>query len=247
MPTASWRDTGYRGNKLFDEKLGEKVKYFREKVIEFYLRHGRRFPWREAKDPYVVLISELLLQKTTSKQVLNVFNEFFSEFPSIWQLARADVKKIEEVVGVLGLRKRARFLKELALQIVNEFGGTIPKDRDKLLKLKGVGPYTANAVLAFAYGECVPVVDTNVARVIRRYFGLQGKKPAYADKVLWRFAEQIMPTEKCREYSYGLLDLAALVCKPHSPLCSKCPLSKYCHYYSMSRRHKEKLQRKNVL
>jgi len=233
--------TGRWGNRLFDEKSKEKVKYFREKVIEFYLRHGRYFPWREAKDPYVVLISELLLQKTTSKQVLNVFNEFFSTFPNIWRLAKADVKEIEGIIGVLGLRKRARFLKELASQIVNEFNGVIPKDRNKLLKLKGVGPYTANAVLAFAYGECVPVVDTNVARVIRRYFGLQEKKPAYADKVLWKLAEQIMPTERCREYNYGLLDLAALVCKPHSPSCTKCPLNKYCSYHNMYHRHKEEL------
>lgn len=230
------------GNRLFDEKFKEKTKYFREKVIEFYLKHGRRFPWREAKDPYVVLISELLLQKTTSKQVLSVFNEFFSTFPNIQQLARANVKEIEEIVGILGLRKRARFLKELALQIVSEFNGVIPKDRNKLLKLKGVGPYTANAVLAFAYGECVPVVDTNVARVIRRYFGLQEKKPAHADKVLWRFAEQIMPVERCREYNYGLLDLAALVCKAHSPLCSECPLNKYCSYYNVPHRCKRELQ-----
>jgi len=209
----------------------EKLRCFREKVVEFYKEYGRLFPWREIRDPYVVLVSELLLQKTTSQQVLSIFKQFFEKFPDWASLANAEERDIEAVIGKLGLRKRARFLKEIATQVVNEFGGEVPRDYEKLLKLKGVGSYTANAVLAFAYNMCAPVVDTNVARVLRRYFGLKGDKPAYADKELWEFANSIMPQKECREYNYGLIDLAALVCKPKDPLCSTCPLNKYCEHY----------------
>ena len=219
---------------VFDKELKIKIDYFRRRIIEFYLKSGRQFPWRETNDPYVVLVSELLLQKTTSEQVLNIFSKFFSRFPEVRILAQADVKEIEAIIGVLGLRKRTRFLKELALQIVRDFNGTIPNDRNKLLKLKGVGLYTANAVLAFAYNQCVPVVDTNVARVLRRFFGIKGKKPAYADKELWSFAKYVMPSSKCREYNYGILDLGALICKSRAPLCGKCPLKEYCQYYRSS-------------
>lgn len=215
-----------------NDRVAIKVEYFREKIVEFYLKTGRHFPWRETGDPYVVLLSELLLQKTTSKQVLNVFSEFFSKFPDVRALAQADISEIEAVIGSLGLRKRARFLKELASQIVRGFDGNIPKNREKLLELKGVGLYTANAVLAFAYDQCVPVVDTNVARVLRRYFGIKGQKPAYADKNLWALAEKVMPLSKCKEYNYGILDLGALICKREFPLCDKCPLKDRCQYFS---------------
>lgn len=217
------------------EDLLVKIEYARKKIIEFYLKHGRRFPWRETKNPYVILISELLLQKTTSEQVLRVFNNFFLRFPNVEELAKANIKEIESIIGELGLRKRARFLKELAEQIINEYKAKIPNDQENLLKLKGVGLYTANAVLSFAFEQCLPVVDTNVARVLRRYFGLKGDKPAYADKSLWKFAELVLPKKMCREYNYGILDLAASICRPREPLCVKCPLNKYCHYYNTVR------------
>jgi len=219
----------------------EKVEYFRTRVIEFYLKHGRRWPWREIKDPYVVLVTELLLQKTTATQVAKVFSSFFSRFPTVKTLAIASESEIEDAIAKLGLRKRSRFLKEVAEHVVREFGGRIPDNRGDLLKLKGVGMYTANAVLCFAYDKCVPVVDRNVARVLRRYFGIEGNKPAYRDSDLWRFAERIMPTSMCREFNYGLIDLGATVCTATSPRvsrvpkCYECPLNDMCSYYLCSK------------
>ena len=121
-------------------------------------------------------------------------------------------------------------MKKIAQQILSEYGGKIPDTERDLLKLKGVGHYTANAVLAFAYGKCVPVVDSNIARVLRRYFNLENKKPAYADRDLWALAKKVLPLTNCREYNYGLLDLAALICHPKNPECEKCPLREYCSY-----------------
>jgi len=220
----------------------EKVEYFRRRVIEFYLKCGRRWPWREIKNPYVVLMTELLLQKTTATQVAKVFSSFFSRFPTLETLASTSESEIEDTIAKLGLRKRARFLKEVAGHIAKEFGGRVPDNGDDLLKLKGVGVYTANAVLCFAYDKCVPVVDRNVARVLRRYFGIEGNKPAYQDAELWKFAERIMPTSACREFNYGLIDLGATVCTATSPRlhrvpkCYECPLNGMCSYYLRSKR-----------
>lgn len=208
---------------------------FRRKAIEFYESQGRKFPWRLSRDPYVVLVSEILLQKTTSKQVLEIFNQFFERYPTVIDLARASPRELEALIGRLGLRKRAGYLVQLAKSIVEKFGGSIPRDAHALMSLKGVGRYTANAVLSFAYGECVPVVDTNVARVLRRFFCIESKKPAYADKDLWRLAERVMPKEKCREFNYGLLDIGNLYCKP-TPECNSCPLSADCCFATLKRR-----------
>ena len=210
----------------------EKIEFFRRKVVDFYLTQGRKWPWRETRDPYVVLITELLLQKTTAKQVAKIFSNFFSRFPDIETLAKASEADIEAIIGELGLRKRVRFLKELAQHIVKEFGNRVPDTLEGLMKLKGVGMYTANAVRSFAYGICVPVVDRNVARVLRRFFGLEGEKPAYADRELWKFAEKIMPTYACREFNYGLIDLGAMICTGREPQCGRCHLRPECAYFS---------------
>jgi A/G-specific adenine glycosylase len=210
----------------------EKIEFFRRKVVDFYLTQGRKWPWRETRDPYVVLITELLLQKTTAKQVVKVFSSFFSKFPNIGTLAKASETDIEAIIGELGLRKRAGFLRELAQHVVEEFGGEVPNTLEDLMKLKGVGLYTANAVRSFAYGICVPVVDRNVARVLRRFFGLEGEKPAYGDRELWKFAEKIMPTYTCREFNYGLIDLGAMICTSRKPQCSRCNLRPECAYFS---------------
>lgn len=150
-----------------------KVKRLQQTVIDFYSKEGRKFPWRETTDPYVVLVSEILLQKTTSKQVLEIFRDFFNRFPTVDSLARADADEIKGFVQQLGLAKRAGFLKNLALTIVNELNSRIPSNTKDLLKLKGVGQYTANAVLCFAFNKKLPVVDSNIARVLRRYFNLK--------------------------------------------------------------------------
>jgi len=207
-----------------------KIKHLQESIIRFYQNEGRKFPWRTSHSPYVTLVSEILLQKTTSKQVLEVFHEFFRKFPTINSLATADPREIEAIVGKLGLAKRAGFLKELAETIINELGGKIPDSTKELLKLKGVGLYTANAVLCFAFNKRAPVVDSNVARILRRYFGVEGKKPAYADRQIWKIAEAVLPNKNFREFNYGLLDLAAKYCHPKEPECKKCPLRTHCSF-----------------
>jgi len=208
----------------------QKILALRKNLLKFH--SIRDFPWRRTKDPYKVLISEILLQKTTSKQVEKIFRQFFEKFPSLARLALADIEEIRGVIGTLGLAKRAAYLKELASDIMNRFNGKVPDDPESLKSLKGVGKYTCNAVLCFAFNKPVPIVDTNIARVLRRYFGIFEEKPAYSDKTLWGVAQLVLPARGYRRFNYALLDLAAVLCLPSDPLCDRCPLHLFCEFAS---------------
>jgi A/G-specific adenine glycosylase len=208
------------------------ILFLQKTAIKFFAHKGRIFPWRETNDPYVILVSELFLQKTTSKQVLEIFDDFFKTYPTIKSLAEANVKELEAKIKKLGLAKKASFLKEIAIAIMNTYDGKIPSDRG-LLELKGVGMYTANATLCFAFNKKVPIIDTNIARLLRRYLGIKGDKPAYADKSLWKLAESILPEKRYKEFNYGLLDISAIYCRP-KPLCRSCPLKTHCYYVTAS-------------
>jgi A/G-specific adenine glycosylase len=209
-------------------------------LVRHYRREGRRFPWRSTNDPYVVLVSELLLQKTPATRVAEVLKEFLKKWPSIQDLAAAELNDIERMIGTLGLTKRARFLKEVAVKIVEAHKGEIPRG-EALANLPGIGRYTANAIRCFAYGERVPIVDANVARVLKRYFGIRGDKPAHGDESLWKLAHMILPQKKYREFNYGLLDTAAKYCRP-KPLCAGCPLKSHCSQVSIAQRAKGRIQ-----
>jgi len=206
----------------------DRVSHMQKAVIDFFKREGRHFPWRDTRDPYVVLVSELLLQKTTARQVLEIFDEFFTRFPSICELADADLETLRTMVRRLGLTKRADYLKSIASEIAEVHQGSVPAD-GSLLRLKGVGTYTANAVLCFAFGKKMPLVDSNVGRILRRYFGIEGQKPAYADKSLWEVARWILPDVSWREFNYGLLDISASFCRT-KPICGNCPLREKCYF-----------------
>ncbi|MBA7632096.1 Adenine DNA glycosylase [subsurface metagenome] len=208
-----------------------KVSALRNSLLKWYEKEARDFPWRRTRDPYKVLVSEILLQKTTSKQVSGIYRPFFERYPSVRELAGTSTGEIKEIVGKLGLEKRADFLKEAANKIVNEYGGKIPESPEFLKSLKGVGNYVCNSVLCFAFGVPCHIVDNNVARVLRRYFGLDSTKRAHSDKELWKVAERVLPLKKFREFNYALLDFAALICKPKNPLHEQCPLKKLCIYY----------------
>lgn len=130
-----------------------------------------------------------------SKQVYGIFNEFFKKYPSVVKLANARQEELEETVGGLGPRKRASYLIEIARTVVERFGGVIPRDPSVLMSLKGVGRCTANAVLSFAYHECVPVIDSNVARVLRRFFCIEGKSPHTQTKIYGLLPKELCPAK----------------------------------------------------
>jgi A/G-specific adenine glycosylase len=200
---------------------------FRAAMVRWHEQHARSFPWRESRDPYQVLIGELLLQRTRADNVADVYVEFLKRWPTPEALAAARVRSIESVVRSLGLTGRARTLKAVGLDLSN--AGRIPTDPERLELLRGVGPYVAHAVPIFAEGRDLPLVDWVIARVLRRYFGLPiGARPN-ADRCVWGLAESLASHGSSRELWLGTLDFAAAVCKPR-PLCPTCPLASSCAF-----------------
>jgi len=207
-------------------------KRFSDNILKWHKKEGRSFPWRYNDDPYKVLVSELLLQKTDAPKVEAIYNKFFSKYPTIYDINDNDISDIENILEPLGLfRSRAERLKSIAHTIINDFSGQIPHETGGLLKLKGVGDYITNAVLCFAYGESEPIVDANVIRIFARLFEFQSKKKRPRnDKEVWQFAESLLPKRKVQDYNYGLLDFASKVCKARKPDCDNCMFLNNCSF-----------------
>jgi A/G-specific adenine glycosylase len=202
---------------------------FRRATLNWYRRWPRTFPWRETRDPYAVLVGEVLLQRTRGEQTVGVFTEFIRRWPDPTALARARESTIAAVIRPLGLPKRASILKRLGRELTDL--GAVPSDPQALDALPGVGPYAAHSVPVFALGLNLPVVDWVIARVLRRYFGLPiGRRPN-GDPLLWQLAERLATPGRARELWLGTLDFAAAICKPR-PLCGECPLSRSCAFYA---------------
>ena len=210
----------------------EKLRRFVKNLLRWSEKNLRRYPWRKTKDPYKILIAEIMLQRTRGDQVVQVFKNFIQKYPDARTLADSPIEDIRSTILSLGLEKRAYGLKRLAEQLASRHGGRVPDKEKELLNLYGVGRYIANAVLCHAYGKSVPTVDANFARVLKRVFSLKTKDPAQKDKSVWEFARKIMPfaEERFREINLAVIDLANLICKPRNPECNICPLNDICDY-----------------
>jgi len=210
----------------------EKVESFVRALLSWAKDNTRDFPWRKTNDPYRILIAEIMLQRTKADQVVPSFENFVLNYPNPQVLDKTSLEDVRKSIRSLGLEKRAQGLKRLAKQLVTHHGGKIPNNKKELLGLYGIGNYIANAVLCLAYGEDVPLVDANFARVLKRVFSLQTKEPAQKDKRVWLFATRIMPYARShsRELNLAIIDLASLICTPKNPKCAECPLNKNCDY-----------------
>jgi A/G-specific adenine glycosylase len=218
---------------LIEKSLEQRFGLFTERLLIWFRSNARKFPWRETRDPYRIMVAEMMLQKTTSRQAEEIFSVFLGRFPSVEDLAKAPLSNIEETIRPLGLgHVRATRLKKLAKEIVGKHGGRMPRDRKTLLSLPGVGEYIANAVLCLAYDEDLPLLDTNQLRVFDRVFGIRSsKKRARTDSVMWRLAEDIIPKGRGREFGLAVLDFASLVCRAKNPKCAVCPMNEFCLYF----------------
>jgi len=173
-----------------------------------------------------------MLQKTTSKQVENVFDKFIKRYPSPEILAKASVVEIEEMIRPLGLEHlRAIRISKIAQELICQYNGEVPKDRQKLLVLPGVGDYIANATLILAYNLELPLVDTNIFRVLNRCLGIKSSKiRARTDKELWKNVQGMMPKNMAKEFNLGIIDFGALICTARNPKCSVCPMVSFCSH-----------------
>lgn len=191
------------------------------------------YPWRNSKDPYKILVSEILLKKTTRSQVAKEWKAFVKTFPNFSSLSIANLNHLKKIIRPLGIESvRSRQLKALAGKIIQNHRGRVPNSKTDLLNLPGVGPYTTNAVLCFAYKKDVSMVDTNILRVLQRVFSIksQNNRPRQ-DKKIWEFAEALPPKGGGKDFNYGILDFAAEVCTPKNPKCRTCLMKKMCCFY----------------
>lgn len=200
----------------------KKFHHIHQSLLLWYEKNGRHdLPWRNASDVYHVYLSEVMLQQTQVKRVLEEYYfAFLERFPTLEALASASLEDVFALWSGLGYYRRAKNLHESA-KICN---GVLPCDVAQLMRLPGVGRYTAHAVCSFGYGQAVGVVDTNIARVLGRYFGLRDAKEAQ----LWEAAELFLNKASPTHHNLSLMDLGSLVCLPKAPLCSVCPLEASC-------------------
>ena len=208
----------------------ERASLFRRRLLSWFHRHGRDLPWRRTRDPYRVLVSEVMLQQTQVARVEAYYHRFLGVFPTVEALARARPARVREEWEGLGYYRRAANLHRLARDVVRDHDGKIPDDIDMLRRLPGVGRYTAGAVASFAFERAVPAVDTNVARVLRRAFHPRARKNALGERKLWETATRLNHTPGPRAWTFNqaIMELGATICTARVARCEVCPVVLAC-------------------
>ncbi len=204
---------------------------FRRRLHAWFRKYRRDLPWRDTRDPYRILVSELMLQQTQVSRVLEFYHRFLERFPDLSTLAKARPQRVREAWQGLGYYARARNLHALAQEVTRARDGVIPSDPALLRELPGIGAYTAGAVASFAYEKRAALVDTNVARVLQRVFTPHlDSNAGSALKHLWQIAEELLPRTGSRTWTHNqaLMELGALVCSARAPKCEVCPVSGMC-------------------
>ena len=203
---------------------------FTRKLLAWWARAARDLPWRRTRDPYRVLVSEFMLQQTQVSRVAEYYPRFLERFPNLETLARARPRAVREAWDGLGYYARARKLQALAKRVAGDGVAELPDDPEELVKLPGIGPYTAGAVASFAYEKPVPAVDTNVNRVLRRVFFDRAAGNAQPARNVWQLARALVPKNGKRAWKFNqaIMELGALVCKARAPQCSECPVQPVC-------------------
>ncbi|MBX0292825.1 A/G-specific adenine glycosylase [Hymenobacter sp. HSC-4F20] len=206
--------------------------WFASALLNWYPRHRRDLPWRHTRDPYAIWLSEVILQQTRVKQGLPYYLDFISTYPTVQDLAAAPQDEVLRHWQGLGYYSRARNMHHTAQQVVQEYGGVFPGSYAALLKLRGVGQYTAAAIASFAYDEPVAVLDGNVFRVLARVFGLSQDIAAPASrKVFQQLADTLIPREQPAEFNQAIMEFGAIQCTPVKPDCLFCPLQSQCYAF----------------
>jgi len=203
-----------------------------DRLISWYRQQKRDLPWRQSKDPYRILVSEVMLQQTRVAAVLPYFERFVRQFPSFQALASASLDDVLKAWQGLGYYRRAQYLHEAAKIVAREYQGQLPNQPEMLASLPGVGPYTAAALASIVFGHPEPVLDGNSVRVLCRFFGIRGK-PSLAQnrRRLRNLARHLMGRNSPGDFNQAMMELGAVVCTPRKPRCPDCPLVVACRAY----------------
>lgn len=211
----------------------------REALVSWFRENGRDLPWRRTRDPWRVLVSEVMLQQIQVKRAIPFYESFVARFPTVESLAAAPIAEAIRAWGDLGRYRRVVNLHRTARRIVDQHGGRVPSDPEVLVRLPGIGPYTAGAVACFAYERDVPFADTNMRRVLRRVFfgadagtdagaGAGGRGSAAEEREMLAVAGELVPPGRGWEWNQALMELGALRCAARRALCDGCPLEAVC-------------------
>jgi A/G-specific adenine glycosylase len=202
------------------------IRAFQRRLIRWYQQHGRDLPWRRTRDPYAILVSEVMLQQTQVQRAISYYEKFLNQYPTAEDLARADEIQVRETWEGLGYYARARNLQRATQKIVSEHHGDFPQSYGALTALPGIGPYTAGAVLSFAFQQDAAILDTNAARVLIRFFALSSEQQT--PRSLWQVARHVTPQGKADIFNQAIMDLGATVCIARTPRCPICPVRSVC-------------------
>jgi A/G-specific adenine glycosylase len=198
-------------------------------LLDWYAIHARKMPWRDHPDPYAIWISEIMLQQTRVDTVINYFNRWMQVFPDIDSLANSSEQDVLKQWEGLGYYSRARNIHKSARILQSDYQSQLPADLQKLMKLPGIGRYTAAAITSIAFGMDEAALDGNIRRILSRVFDidLPIRTPA-AEKIFWDLAENQLPPGRAGDYNQALMDLGATICLPGKPKCLLCPIQQHC-------------------
>lgn len=222
--------------------------YFTRHLLRWHATTNRLLPWKGIRNPYLIWLSEIILQQTRAEQAIPYYEKLTQRFPTVTDLAQASEDELMKLWQGLGYYARARHLHVTAKAIVERFNGIFPSRYEDILSLKGIGPYTAAAIASFAFEQPYPVVDGNVYRVIARFFGIDiSIDSSEAKRFFYSKAKQLIQyADKPSAYNQAIMDFGALLCKPAQPLCGECPLAKKCRAFIENKTHQLPVRSKKI-
>ena len=225
---------------LFSE-LPETLAAVRGALLKWFAEHGRDLPWRHTRDPYKIMVSEIMLQQTQVDRVMPKYQAFLEIFPSLAALAAAPTAEVIRAWTGLGYNRRAVNLQRVARAVLEVYGGQFPRVMAELLKLPGIGPYTAGAIACFAFEQDVAFMDTNIRRVVQRLFAGPEESAPAGEARLMLIAREAVPPGQGWFWNQAIMELGALICTAAAPACWRCPVQTHCRAYSARRSADEQL------
>ncbi len=220
---------------------------FVPELLNWFRVHRADLPWRQDRDPYRVWLAEIMLQQTQVGTVIGYYERFLARFPTVEALAAASLDEVLKLWEGLGYYSRARYLHRAARMIASEYGGQWPATAEALMRLPGIGRYTAGAIASLAFGQDVPVLDGNVIRILTRLYDIPDDvgQPATRQR-LWALAESLVPRGQAGPYNEALMELGRLICKPRRPLCQQCPVSAHCRAFRAGAQEQRPVKRRRA-
>lgn len=237
-----WTSFGVLKPEFLLDPLAERER-FRKVLLGWFGKEGLAHPWRETTDPWLILVSEMMLQQTTVKAIRagERFERFAAEFPDLESIAAAPENKLLKAWEGLGYYNRVRNLQKTAKAVLTDWEGRFPRNAAELAGLPGIGPYTAGAIASFAFNEPAPIVDGNVARLFSRIFDDQTFIDSTEGKrQLWSWAGELLDQQNARVYNSALMEVGQVFCRPAKPNCLACPLASFCRTREPEKRPRKK-------